>query len=126
MAKLDSIPVTLTASADLSTSVWFFGKMTSTGVAVCSTLGERAHGVIGEGYTPANAAGMAVDFYAKPGTIVKLRASAAIAEGAELTPAATGKAVTAVSTNIVAALALEAADAADAIFSALLIPAYAK
>lgn len=125
MAKLDSYPVTAVASGDLSAKTWCFGKMTSTGIAACSSAGERADGVIGEGYPKApTAAGQALDFYVE--RVVKVRTGASVAEGDELTPDTSGRAVTATTGNVVRAKALEAAGAADLEISALLIPTYTK
>lgn len=124
MAKIDSTPVSVTAAADLSAKTWYFGKLTSGGLNVCSTLGEHSDGIIGGGTKATMAAGDACDLYVDK--IVKVVASAAIAKGDELTPAATGKAVTAATGNVVRAKALEAADAADAIISVLIVSAYTK
>ncbi len=124
MSKIDSTPVSLLSAADLSAKKFFFGKLTATGLDVCSVLGERADGVIGAYQKALPAAGDAVDFYLD--RIVLVQSSAAIVKGAELTPAATGKAVTAATTNIVRARAMEAASAADQWIRALLIPSYTK
>lgn len=123
-AKIDSTPVSMPCGADLSTKQFFFGKIVLGVVEVCSALGERADGVIGAYYKKTPVAGDELDFYMDRKVLVQ--ASAAIAKGAELTPAATGKAVTAVATNIVKAKALEAASAADQWIQALIVPAYIK
>ena len=124
MSKIESTPVSLPTAADLSAKKFFFGKLVNGLVAVCSVLGERADGVIGAYQKLVPAAGDPVDFYQD--RIVLVQSSAAIAKGAELTPAATGKAITAVSTNIVKAKALQAATAADQWIRALIVAAYIK
>lgn len=124
MSKIDSVPLSLPAAADLSAKKFFFGKHTATGIDACSVLGERADGVIGAHQKNTPVAGDAVDFYVDRQVLVQ--SSAAFAKNAELTPAATGKAVTAALGNIVRAKALEAATAADQWVRALIIDAYAK
>lgn len=117
------IPDTATAAADLTGKQWHFGKVTATGVAVCSVLGERAHGVIG---SEPNAAGGALDFFAEVGMRVKVSASGAITKGDEITTDANGQAKTAVSTNIVVGFAEEAATNANDIITMRQVAAYAK
>ena len=112
MAKIDADPVSLPAAADLTTKYACFGKTSATGVNVCSVLGERSIGTIGSHYKKTPVAGDAVDVYAEKKR-VKVRAGAAFAIDAELTPDATGRGITAVATNIVRARALQAATAAD-------------
>ncbi|MBA3421656.1 MAG: DUF2190 family protein [Thermoleophilaceae bacterium] len=124
MSKIDSTPVSLLSAADLSAKKFFFGKLTATGVDACSVLGERADGVIGAYQKALPAAGDAVDFYLD--RIVLVQSSAAIVKGAALTPAATGKAVTAAIGNIVRAKALDAATAADQWIRALIVSTYAQ
>lgn len=125
MAKIDSVPVSLPAAGDLTAKKFFFGKHTATGIDACSVLGERADGVIGAHQKQAGiVAGDGVDFYVDKRVIVQ--SSAAFAKNAELTPAATGKAVGAALGNIVRAKALEAATAADQWIEALIVDAYAK
>lgn len=124
MSKIDSTPVSIKSAADLSTKQYFFGKVGANGVDVCSVLGERADGVIGAYYKKVPAAGDPIDFYMD--RVVLVQSSAAIAAGAELTPAATGKAVTAVATNVVRAKAIDAATAADQWIRALIVPTYVK
>lgn len=125
MAILDQtyVPTSPTAAADLTGKQWRFGKLTSTGVAVCSTLGERAHGIIG---SEPNAAGQALDFYAEVGKRVKVSASGAISVGDEITTDANGQAKTAVATNVVVAIAIEAAGAVNDIITVIQVPAYTK
>lgn len=124
MAKIDSTPISLPAAGDLSAKKFFFGKHTANGIDACSVLGERADGVIGAHQVAAPVAGDAVDFYVDRRVLVQ--SSAAFAKNAELTPAATGKAVAAVATNVVRAKALEAATAADQWVEALIVDAYIK
>lgn len=124
MSKIDSTPVSIASNADLSAKKFFFGKLVAGKVDVCSVLGERADGVIGAYQKLTPAAGDPVDFYMD--RVVLVQSSVAFAVNAELTPAATGKAVTAVATNIVKAKALEAATAADQWVRALIVPAYIK
>lgn len=124
MSKIDSTPVSMKSGADLSAKQYFFGKYAAGGIVACSVLGERADGVIGAPQKKTPAVGDYYDFYQD--RIVLVQSSAAIVDGAELTPAATGKAVTALSTHTVRAKALEAATAADQWIRALLIPAYIK
>lgn len=125
MAKIDSTPISLPAAGDLSAKKFFFGKHTANGIDACSVLGERADGVIGAHQKQSGiVAGDAVDFYVDRRVLVQ--SSAAFAKNAELTPAADGKAVAAVATNIVRAKALEAATAADQWVEALIVDAYIK
>lgn len=125
MSKIESNPISMKTAADLSTRLFCFGKVGAGGVALCTVAGERADGVIGAYQKKTPASGDYIDFYND--RIVLVQSSAAIADGAELTPAVTtGKAVTAVSTNIVRAKALEAATAADQYIRALIVDAYVK
>lgn len=125
MATIDTnyIASTATAAGDLTGKQWHFGKLSSTGVTTCSVLGERAHGIIG---SEPNALGGALDFYAEVGKRVKVSASGAISKGDEITTDANGQAKTAVSTNIVTAIAEEAATNANDIITVRQVPAYAK
>lgn len=109
------------AGADLSAKEYAFGKYAAGGYVACSVLGERADVIIAN--TPA-AAGEVVEL--NVGMKCKIKVGAApVVDGAELTPAATGLAITAVATNIVRAKALEAG-AAGAIIEALWVDAYIK
>lgn len=123
MAKIDSIPVGLHSSGDLSGKSWAFGKLGATGVAACSSLGERADGIIGDA-AQTKAAGDPVELFVE--RIAKVTVGAvAVAKGAELTPNATGLAITAVATNIVRAKANEAGQP-GATIEVLLVAPYAK
>ena len=124
MSKIDSTPLSLPAAGDLTLKKFFFGKWTANGIDACSVLGERADGVIGAHQKAVPVAGDFVDFYMD--RVVLVQSSAAFGKNVELTPAATGKAVTAVAGNIVRAKSIDAATAADQWVRALLIPAYAK
>ena len=124
MATRNATPVDLApAAADYSAAAneGCFLKLAA-GAAKCSVLGERADGILAN--TPiANAMAAA---YTHPGNIARIRVGAvAVAAYAELTPNAAGLAITAVSTNIVTAKALEAGQPGEVI-RALLVAAYAK
>lgn len=114
----------LVAAADLTGKEYRFGKLSGGKVAVCSVLGERADVVIG-GNPPA-AADLAVETSTQVGEAVLIKVGAApVLINAELTTDADALAITAVSTNIVFAKALEAG-AAGQIIRALTVSAYAK
>ena len=108
-AKLDSNPVSLIAAADLSTKLFRFGKITSTGVNVCTVAGEKADGIIGAMYKKTPAAGDAVDLYID--RVMLIEAGAAITAGDELATDAAGKAQTATAGQYVNGVALDAATA---------------
>lgn len=109
-ANLDSSPVNLTAAADLSAKLFRFGKLTSTGVNVCSVAGEKSDGIIGKHYKKTPAAGDAVDFYVD--RVMLVEAGGVIASGDELATDANGKATVATASQYVNAVAIDAATAA--------------
>lgn len=125
MAKIDSDPVSLPAAADLTSKYGCFAKLTATGVNVCTVLGERSVGVIGNHYKKTPVVGDAIDLFTQK-RIVKVRSGAAFAQYAELTPDATARGITAVATNVVRTIALVAATAADQLVDALIVDAYIK
>ena len=91
---------TLSADGDLSASFLEFVKRTSTGVTVCSSQGEAAHGVLQNKPTAAgHAATVAV-----AGT-VKVYAGATIAQGARITTGADGRAEVAATGDFVVGVA---------------------
>ena len=96
------------AAADLSANQYYFVKVDSSGqVALCDTLGEKMDGVL---QNDPEAQGRAATVWGV-GSVSKVVASAAIAQGANVTTAASGKAVTAASGNYIAGTALEASSA---------------
>lgn len=107
--KLDSTPVSLPAAADLTTKLFRFGKITATGVNVCTVAGEQAHGIIGAHYKASPVAGDAVDFYLE--RLMIIEASGVIAVGDNLTTDANGKAKVAAAGDVVNAIAVDAATA---------------
>lgn len=109
-ATLDSSPVNLTAAADLSAKLFRFGKLTSTGVNVCTVAGEKADGIIGAHQKKTPVAGDAVDFYVE--RLMLVEAGAAFSAGDELATDATGTARTATAGQYVNAVAIDAATAA--------------
>ena len=122
MATREADAYTLLAGSDLTGKEGCFGKQSTGGVIPCATLGERAHCVIGS----ENTSGKPVDVYPRAGKKVIVKVGAvAVAQDAELTPDANGLAKTAVSTNIVRALALYAGNPGEYI-EAHWVDAYAK
>jgi hypothetical protein len=115
MATIDSTPVSLDAAADLSAKLYRFGKMTSTGINVCSVLGERADGVIGSKPT---AVGQAVALYQD--RIFQVECGGSIDKGGKITTDANGKAVAHTSGYHVNGVALEAG--VDGKFISVLAP----
>lgn len=116
----NNLPIDLKAGADLRTKEYCFGKYAAGGGIACSVLGERADFVIG------NAPNTGEALSAQIGGKIRIKiGSAPVADGAELTPQATGLAITAVATNIVFCKALEAG-AVGATIDALVVPAYIK
>lgn len=103
MATYDSSPVSLTAAADLSTKLYYFGKMSSTGIALCSVAGERADGVIG---SKPSAAGDGMDLWID--RVIPVMCGGSVSVGDSLTTNASGKAVVATSGQAVNGIALEA------------------
>lgn len=106
MATIDTLPVSLTAAADLSAKLYYFGKMSSSGIALCSVAGERADGVIGSKPT---AAGDALDLFID--RVLPVICGGSVAKGDPLATDANGKAVTATSGQYVNGIALEAGSA---------------
>lgn len=105
---------TETADADCSAKQYYGVKFTSTGFAVCSTLGEDCDGVLQD-----NPASGAVGCVQVSG-VTKMVANAAIAKGARVSIAATGKATTALTTHYVFGRALEASTAGDQVIAVLI------
>ena len=108
-AKIDSSPVSLPAAADLTTKLFRFGKMTATGINVCTVAGERATGIIGAHYKKTPVAGDAVDFYLE--RVMLIEAGEAIAVNDQLATDANGKAKVADAGDVVLAIAIDAATA---------------
>jgi hypothetical protein len=103
-------PISMIAAADLTTKFRRFGKLTATGVNVCTVAGEAAAGVIGAHYKKNPAAGDAVDFYVDRQFCVET--GGAFAANVDLTTDADGRAVAATGGSVVNAVALEASTAA--------------
>lgn len=98
-----SLTLSATTAADLTAKRYFGAKETSSGLALCATLGERCDGVIGVGNTGC--------VTLERGPKVRLKAGAAFARGANLTVNALGRFVTASTGHHVAFVAAEAATA---------------
>lgn len=98
-----SLTLSATTAADLTAKRYYGAKETSSGLALCATLGERCDGVIGVGNTGCVSL--------ERGPKVRLKAGAAFARGANLTVNALGKFVTASTGHHVAFVAAEAATA---------------
>ena len=96
-----SLTLSATTAADLTAKRYYAAKETSAGLALCATLGERCDGVIGVGNTGAVSI--------ERGPKVRIKAGAAFARGANLTPNASGKFVTASTGHHVAFIAAQAA-----------------
>lgn len=108
-AKIDSTPVSLPAAADLTTKLFRFGKMTATGINVCTVAGERADGIIGAHYKKTPAAGDHIDFYIERLPLVE--AGAVFGASVELTTDANGKAKAAGAGDFVNAVSVDASTA---------------
>lgn len=119
MASTDSTPIGVTAAADISTKVHLFGKMTATGLNVCTVLGERADGVIASKGGKGLGQGAAL-FRDR---VFKVEAGGVFAAGAELTTDAAGKAVVAGAGHVINAIALEAGAAGRRVS---VIPPYSR
>lgn len=102
----------VTASSDLSTKQYLFVKIDGQKTVGVAGAGEAIDGVLQN--KPIS--GQAATVWG-PGSLSKVYSSAAIAAGAFVTPAASGKAVTAASGNYIAGRVLEAATAADQLIS---------
>lgn len=101
--------LTLEAGADLSASQYRFVKVT--GGQTCGAVAAATDHPIGVLQNKPDAAGRAAAIMVEG--ISKAKAGAAIAAGANLTIDAVGRVVTAVATNRIYAIALQAAGAAD-------------
>jgi hypothetical protein len=123
MATRESDSYTLqNSNSDLTAKNGCFGKLVAGRPDVCGVLGEMSHFVI----TGGGIATAASDVAPRAGKIVMITVGAvAVAIGVELTPDANGLAKTAVSTNIVHALALQAGNPGETI-RALWVDVYAK
>ena len=104
-----------TTAADLSTKQFYAVKETSSGINVAGTLGENVIGILQD--TPASGDPASVMAFG----VSKAVASAAIAKGAMLTTANTGKVVTAGTGNNILGQALEAASGADQIITIMVL-----
>ncbi len=98
-----TLTLTATTAADLTTKRYYAAKETSTGLALCATLGERCDGVIGVGNTGA--------VTLERGPKVRLKAGASFSRGAALTATAAGKFIGASTGHHVAFIAAQAATA---------------
>ena len=120
--KIDSKPVSLLSAADLSTYLFRFGKVTSTGINLCTTPGEKADGIIGAYYTHVPAAGDAIDFYVDRMPLIESGAS--YAAGVDLTTDSLGRAVAAGTGDVINGRSVDAATAAGQYLRVL--PPYVK
>ena len=105
---------TETADADCSAKQFHGVKFTSTGFVVCSTLGEECDGVLQDNPTSGVVGAVQVS------GVTKMVANAAIAKGAKVSIAATGKATTALTTHHIFGKALEAAGADGNVIAVLI------
>ena len=120
MTTRNSTPINQPAGADLRTKEYAFGKLVGGLAVACSALGERADFLIGN----APNTGEATDLYTNK--ICKAKIGAApVALNAELTPDATGFAVTAVLGNVVRCKAMSAGAIGETI-RVLWVDAYVK
>lgn len=122
MATTQSVTtVTYPASADLSAHQFKMGVINATGqVALCSVLGQRVDGVIGNKPT---AAGQACELQVD-GLVKLIAGPVAIVPGAEVATTAAGLAVTAVATNYVFGVYKGAANSASNQLISVLIDKY--
>lgn len=109
---------TFEAGADLSAAQFRFVKLSSGQVVQNDTAGGSCAGVL---ITPADAAGKAVEVACGPGQIVKVVAGDAVAQDAKIQSDASGRAITAASSDHVQGTALQAASAAGEIIEVLLL-----
>lgn len=111
MASYDNVrTISAVADVDLSSLLYYFAKFGANGKAGDAgdiTAGDVVDGIIGE----AVAADDVFPLIVPDGCIAKVVAGAAIAQGASVMTAATGKAVTATATNNIMGVALDAAAA---------------
>lgn len=106
---MESTPINAQAGADLLGKLYRFGKRATDGeIVVCTTLGERADGIIGR---EARTAGDGMDLFID--RLMPILAGAAFDGGALLTTDATGRAVLASVGHHVMAIAAQPALAAD-------------
>jgi hypothetical protein len=107
MATQDTTPVSMIAGADLSGSLFKFGKLNSSGqVVVCSVLGERASCVI---YSKPKAAGDGMD--GAIDRIALVESAAVFNPGTRVSTDANGRAVAALTTHFPLGEALDAGEA---------------
>ena len=105
----------IVAGADLSAAQHRFVQVDATGRAVLAPAGGRVDAAL-ENNPPTDGACSLMG----PGSVAKIEASAAVAYGAQVAAAANGQAVTAVSTNFIAGVCVEAAGAAGELCSVFL------
>lgn len=126
--NIDSKPLSLPFSGDLSASLFRFGKLSATGIAACSVQGEKSDGVIGAMYTAKTidasntVAGNAGDFYTSRMPIVE--AGGVIAAGVDVTTDNVGRAIAAGAGDVVNGRSVDAAGAAGAFLR--ILPPFAK
>jgi hypothetical protein len=111
MASYDNVR-TISAVADVATTAQVhrfarFGANGRAGDAADVVAGDIVDGIIGEGV----AAGDVFPLIVPDGSIAMVEAGAAIAQGANVATNATGQAVTAVATDFIMGVALDAAGA---------------
>lgn len=108
---MSGVPLSFTASGDLSAKQYYFVKITgSRTVSLCGD-GARADGILLNAPTDGHAAAVECN----QGVEQLVAAGAQFSAGAELAPDATGRAVTALSGDEVAATAIGAASGAGSI-----------
>jgi len=101
---IDSRPITIPAAGNLTANFRRFGKMSATGLTVCTVAGERADAVIGAHYTKVPVVGDAVDAYVE--RVFELIAGGTVTRGDAITTDSVGRGVTAVAGNATNGLAL--------------------
>lgn len=112
---LDGRNLTLEASANLSTSQYLFVDLGATGIAVVSTSGAKAVGVLQD--KPAALGRAACVQY---DGVTKVKAGAVVAVGADIMSNGSGQAITATTGKVSQGTALEAATAAGDLIAVLL------
>jgi hypothetical protein len=120
----DSPTIVGKATAAITGGALLAAKFDANGGIVLAGAGENALGVMLATTPDSVAAGEDVDVQIKD--IGLWKTGAAVAAGAELAANAAGKAITAVATNFVLAIALEAATAADQIIKVQIIKSGVK
>ena len=108
----------LEAAADLSTHQFKFVKVTANRRVNITGAGEQAIGVLQD---DPDAAGKSAAVWG-PGSTSKVVAGAAVTAGDKVMSDATGRAITATSTNFINGVAIEAAAGAGAVITVLLVP----